>query len=106
MLIIPAVDLRHGRVVRLTQGRKDIATFYNADPVELVKAYEAAGAQMIHVVDLDGALSDAHSPNRQVLAEIVRATESQVQFGGGLRTVEDVSDVLDLGVSRVVLGTM
>jgi phosphoribosylformimino-5-aminoimidazole carboxamide ribotide isomerase len=106
MLIIPAIDLRNGRCVRLTQGRKDSTKIYDGDPVEIAKSYEASGAEMIHVVDLDGAFSDSNSRNRQVLAAITRATDAQVQFGGGFRTRKDVRDVTKLGVTRVVLGTM
>jgi len=106
MLVIPAIDLRNGRCVRLTQGRKDSTKIYDGDPVEIAKSYEASGAEMIHVVDLDGAFSDSNSRNRQVLAAITRATDAQVQFGGGLRTGKDVRDVIELGVTRVVLGTM
>jgi len=106
MLIIPAIDLRAGRCVRLTQGRKDTAKVYEDDPVEIARTFEAAGAQMLHVVDLDGAFSESNSRNRQVLRKIVQAIRIPVQFGGGLRLVEDVSEVIDLGVARVVIGTL
>lgn len=104
--IIPAIDLRGGRCVRLTQGRKDNATVYDGDPTEIAKSYEAIGAGMIHIVDLDGAFSDANSRNRQVLREIISGIRIPVQFGGGMRTQESVTQALDLGVARVVIGTM
>jgi phosphoribosylformimino-5-aminoimidazole carboxamide ribotide isomerase len=106
MMIIPAIDLRDGRCVRLTQGRKELTKIYDGDPVEIAKSYEAAGAQMLHVVDLDGAFSESNSRNRQVLSNILRAVNTPIQFGGGLRSHKDVLDVCRLGVARVVLGTM
>jgi phosphoribosylformimino-5-aminoimidazole carboxamide ribotide isomerase len=71
MLIIPAIDLRAGFCVRLTQGRRDSAKVYDGNPVDIARDYEAAGAQMLHVVDLDGAFSEPNSHNRQTLQEIV-----------------------------------
>lgn len=106
MLILPAIDLRAGRCVRLTQGRKDTAKIYDANPVDVAQAFEAAGARMLHVVDLDGAFSEPNSRNHQVLRNIVRAIEIPVQFGGGVRSRRDATAVLDLGVSRIVIGTM
>jgi phosphoribosylformimino-5-aminoimidazole carboxamide ribotide isomerase len=106
MLIIPAIDLRDGRCVRLTQGRKDAATIYDGDPVAVAKGFKQAGATMLHVVDLDGAFSEPNSRNRQELVEIIRAVDIPVQFGGGLRTTEDVKAVIELGVARAVIGTL
>lgn len=106
MMIIPAIDLRGGRCVRLTQGRKELTKIYDRDPVETAKSYEAAGAQMLHVVDLDGAFSEPNSRNRKVLSSILRAVDTPIQFGGGLRTQNGVLDVCRLGVTRVVLGTI
>lgn len=104
--IIPAIDLKDGRCVRLIQGRKDNATVYDGDPTKIAKSYQASGAQMIHIVDLDGAFSDINSRNRQVLREILSGISIPVQFGGGMRTQENVAQVLDLGVARVVIGTL
>ena len=106
MLLIPAIDLRAGRCVRLTQGRREETKVYDGDPVAIAKAYEAAGAQMLHVVDLDGAFSENNSHNRQKLREITSALTIPVQFGGGLRRLEDVETVLELGTARVILGTL
>jgi phosphoribosylformimino-5-aminoimidazole carboxamide ribotide isomerase len=106
MLIIPAIDLRDGQCVRLTQGRRTATKIYDCDPVALARDFERAGAQMLHIVDLDGAFADSNSRNRQVLREIVKAVEIPVQFGGGLRTIEDVRGVIALGVARVVIGTL
>ncbi|HYJ89607.1 MAG TPA: 1-(5-phosphoribosyl)-5-[(5-phosphoribosylamino)methylideneamino]imidazole-4-carboxamide isomerase [Pyrinomonadaceae bacterium] len=106
MLIIPAIDLRQGKCVRLAQGRKEVATLYDGDPVEIAKRFEQAGARLLHVVDLDAAFSDGDSPNRQLLREITRGIEIPVQFGGGLRKLTDVKEVFELGVGRAVVGTL
>lgn len=104
--IIPAIDLRDGRCVRLTQGRKDDTTIYDGDPIDIALGYEASGAQMIHLVDLDGAFSDPGSRNRQALREIVSRIRIPLQFGGGLRSLDEVAKVIELGVARVVIGTL
>jgi phosphoribosylformimino-5-aminoimidazole carboxamide ribotide isomerase len=106
MLIIPAIDLQNGKCVRLAQGRKESATVYDGDPINVAKNFERAGAQMLHIVDLDAAFSDVASPNRSLLREILSAIEIPVQFGGGLRTLDDVKEVIGLGVARAVVGTL
>ncbi len=106
MIIIPAIDLRQGRCVRLTQGARNSTVIYDGQPADLAQAYEGAGVSLIHVVDLDGAFSEPNSANRQTLSEIIRSINIPVQFGGGLRTIEQVHQVLDLGVARVVIGTL
>lgn len=106
MLIIPAIDLRNGKCVRLEQGRKEAATIYDDDPVRVAKDFELAGAQMLHIVDLDAAFSDQASPNHRLLRDILQTIEIPVQFGGGLRSVEDVKRAIEVGVSRVVIGTL
>lgn len=106
MIVIPAIDLRQGQCVRLTQGRKEAATVYDGDPVKVAEDFENDGARMIHVVDLDGAFSESNVRNRHVLRDIVRAISIPVQFGGGLRGAKDIEQVLSLGVARVVIGTL
>jgi phosphoribosylformimino-5-aminoimidazole carboxamide ribotide isomerase len=106
MLIIPAIDLQNGKCVRLSQGRKDAPIVYDGDPIKVAKDFELAGAQLLHVVDLDAAFSDSGSPNRELLSEIIRAIEIQVQFGGGLRTAKDVEEMIKLGVRRAIVGTL
>jgi phosphoribosylformimino-5-aminoimidazole carboxamide ribotide isomerase len=106
MIILPAIDLRNGRCVRLVQGRKDSAKVYDGDPVDVAKAFAVSGAEMLHVVDLDGAFAEPNSANRQVLGDIIRAVDIPIQFGGGLRRSQDVEEVIELGVARVVLGTV
>ncbi len=106
MLVIPAIDLKNGLCVRLLQGRKSEMTIYNENPVEVAREFAAAGARMIHVVDLDGAFRESDSPNRAVVREIIEAVDVPVEFGGGIRTLEDVRQLCDAGVARVVLGTV
>lgn len=106
MLIIPAIDLRKGKCVRLAQGRKEAATIYDDDPVKVAKNFELAGAQMLHIVDLDAAFSDRASPNHRLLREILQTIEIPVQFGGGLRSIEDVRRAIEVGARRVVIGTL
>jgi phosphoribosylformimino-5-aminoimidazole carboxamide ribotide isomerase len=106
MLVIPAIDLKNGRCVRLLQGRKSEVTVYNENPVEVAKEFAAAGAEMIHVVDLDGALNGSESPNRAVVKEIVETIDVPVEFGGGVRSLQDVQELCRAGVARVVLGTV
>ena len=106
MFVIPAIDLRDGRCVRLAQGRKSDATVYNENPVAVAKEFAAAGAEMIHVVDLDGAFGEPFSPNRAVVQRIIDEVDVRVEFGGGVRSLPDVRELCDAGVARVVLGTI
>ena len=106
MLVIPAIDLKNGSCVRLVQGRQADVTVYDEDPVAVAKQFAAAGARMIHVVDLDGAFKGGESPNRAVVKKIVEAADVGVEFGGGIRSVDDVQQLCDAGVARVVLGTL
>ena len=106
MIVIPAIDLKNGSCVRLLQGRKTDVTVYNEDPVSVAKEFAAAGAEIIHVVDLDGAFGGAGSPNRAVLRKIVEAVDVGVEFGGGIRSLADMREVCDAGVARVVVGTV
>ena len=105
MLILPAIDLRQGRCVRLLQGREQDETVYDHDPVAVAERFVAAGAQRLHLVDLDGAFR-GQGANLASIQEIVRRTRIPVQVGGGLRTREDVRRMLDLGVASVIIGTM
>ncbi len=106
MLIIPAIDLRQGKCVRLAQGRKEAATAYDRDPIGVAQAFEADGARMLHVVDLDGAFGEGQSLNRDVANRIIHSVSVPVQFGGGLRTIDDVEELILAGASRVVIGTL
>ncbi len=106
MIVIPAIDLRQGKCVRLTQGRKEAVTAYDGDPVRIAEDFERDGARMLHVVDLDGAFAEPNGRNRDVLRDLVRAVRIPVQFGGGLRGAKNIEQVISLGVARVVIGTL
>ena len=103
-LLLPAIDLRGGRAVRLRQGRAHTETRYSSDPVEVARQFAEAGAQALHVVDLDGAFSGA-PVHFALVARICRATSLPVRLGGGLRRVEDLEAAFAAGVSVAILGT-
>ena len=105
MIIIPAIDLHHGQVVRLKKGRFDEVTVYGTDPAAVARSFQEAGAGRIHVVDLDGSVAGA-GMNRKAIAEICAAVEVEVELGGGIRTLEDAAHAFDLGVSYAILGTV
>jgi phosphoribosylformimino-5-aminoimidazole carboxamide ribotide isomerase len=106
MLLIPAIDIRGGQCVRLLQGRFDAETVYASDPREVLEQYLAFGASRIHVVDLDGA-RDGSQGNRDALVRLVAAAPAQaLQVGGGIRTRRTADDILGIGVSRVVVGSI
>lgn len=102
--IYPAVDLKGGHCVRLLQGREDAVTVYGHDPVAMAQHWVDEGATWLHVVDLDGAFQ-GRSVQSELMARIIRAVRVPVQVGGGLRTDEDVTRLVDAGARRVVLGT-
>jgi 1-(5-phosphoribosyl)-5-[(5-phosphoribosylamino)methylideneamino] imidazole-4-carboxamide isomerase/N-(5'phosphoribosyl)anthranilate isomerase len=102
--LYPAVDIRDGRAVRLTQGRADAATEYD-DPIDAAMRFAATGTRWLHVVDLDAAFT-GEPRNRHLIERIVAATGCQVQASGGIRTLEDIRAALDFGAARVVVGTM
>ena len=108
MIILPAIDLRCGRCVRLRQGRAEAETVYDADPAAVARRWAAQGAEWLHIVNLDGAFGEGTRPlNLERLCEIRKAVpETPIQFGGGVRSVADVETVLELGATRVVLGTV
>lgn len=103
MTIYPAIDIKGGRCVRLTQGRADQETVYSENPVDVAREFRAAGSMWVHVVDLDGAFQG--EPQNLALVEQIAALGLRVQLGGGMRTREAVARALGFGVSRVVVGT-
>jgi phosphoribosylformimino-5-aminoimidazole carboxamide ribotide isomerase len=106
-LVIPAIDLRGGRCVRLHQGSYDDETVYFDDPVKMAKLWRVQNARTLHVVDLDAARggSDDRDNNRAVIAAMCDALDIPVQLGGGIRSTEHIQQALDMGVYRVILGT-
>ena len=105
MLLIPAIDLKNGRCVRLLQGEADTETVYSDDPAAMARSFEDAGAKRLHLVDLDGAFRE-QGTNFDSIRSILRTISIPVQLGGGLRTADDVERMLKLGVSSVIIGTM
>jgi len=104
MLVVPAVDIKGGRCVRLAQGRRDREIVFASDPVEMAARWEREGAEWLHVVDLDGAFR-GEPANLPLLARIVNSVGIPVQLGGGIRDIVSVERSLSIGVRRVVLGT-
>lgn len=105
LTLYPAVDIKDGRAVRLTQGRADQETVYDADPVAAAQRFADAGSEWLHVVDLDAAFT-GEPRNRHLIERIVEATGCRVQASGGVRTLDDVEASLGYGAERVVIGTM
>jgi phosphoribosylformimino-5-aminoimidazole carboxamide ribotide isomerase len=104
MQIIPAIDLKGGKVVRLEQGRMDRDKTYSDDPGAVARGFAAAGAELIHVVDLDGAVL-GRPANRAVIHDLARAAGAPIELGGGIRDLDTIADYLEHGIRRVILGT-
>lgn len=105
MKIFPAIDLRGGKVVRLLKGDYDQMTVFGDDPLAAAKKFAAAGAEFLHVVDLDGA-KDGDNPNFDVVRALALESGLKVEIGGGIRSEETIKRYLDAGVWRVILGTI
>jgi phosphoribosyl isomerase A len=103
VIVIPAIDLRGGRAVRLLRGDPQAETAYAHDPVEVATRFQEEGARRLHVIDLDAALEEGD--NRDVLREICQSVAIPVQIGGGVRQLPDVEALLELGAARAILGT-
>ncbi len=104
MIVIPAIDLKQGKCVRLLQGRMEDATIYNENPAGQAKAFEEKGAELIHVVDLDGAF-EGRPMNLDSIKAILATVKIPIEVGGGIRTMDTIDLLLNAGVSRVILGT-
>ena len=104
MLIFPAIDLYNGCAVRLLKGDYDNMTIYSDNPLEIAKKFQEAGAEYIHMVDLEGA-KEGTTPNLSVVESVVKNTNLKVEIGGGIRSMEVVEKYREIGVSRVILGT-
>lgn len=105
MELIPAIDLKEGRCVRLFKGDFAAETVYSNDPAQVLERYRSTGARRVHVVDLDGA-RDGNQPNREIIMQLAGQKRVRLQVGGGLRTVERVREFLDAGVERAVIGSL
>lgn len=106
MIIYPAIDLRQGRCVRLVRGEPSAETVFADDPVKAAQRWMDAGAQWLHVVNLDGAMGQASEANLSALERILAAVDIPVQFGGGIRSAVDAVSLLELGVDRVIIGSV
>lgn len=106
MIVFPAIDLRRGRCVRLRQGDAEREMVFGADPARVAQGWIEQGAEWLHVVNLDGAFGEAAADNLSALRSILQGVDVPVQFGGGIRTLEDVERSLTMGVARVILGTV
>lgn len=104
MIIIPAIDLKGGKCVRLTQGRADAESVYSEDPVAVAQQWVAAGARYLHIVDLDGAFQ-GHPVHANIIREIANRVSIPFEVGGGLRTDEDIQAVVNAGADRAIIGT-
>ncbi len=104
MLVIPAIDLKDGKVARLTRGDFKFEKIYSDDPIGTAKKWEAAGARRIHLVDLDGAVSGAFK-NLPLIEKIIKAVKVPVELGGGVRSQEVIEDALSKGISYVIIGS-
>ncbi|HHY25826.1 MAG TPA: 1-(5-phosphoribosyl)-5-[(5-phosphoribosylamino)methylideneamino]imidazole-4-carboxamide isomerase [Desulfitobacterium dehalogenans] len=105
MRLFPAIDLKEGKAVRLLQGRMEDATVYGDQPLEVARNFKAQGADSLHVVDLDGAFA-GKPVNDAVILALIQSSGLRVQVGGGIRTLERIEELLELGVERVILGTV
>lgn len=104
MLVIPAIDIRHGQCVRLYQGKEDQETVYWKDPVEMASIWESRGAKILHIADLDGAFQ-GRPGNLDKLEKMKKVVKIPVQIGGGFRTMENINAAFQSGADRVILGT-
>lgn len=105
MKIFPAIDLRDGDVVRLTKGDYNQMTVYGENPLEVAEEFEEAGAEYLHVIDLDGAI-DGSQPNFAAVRDIIEGTGLKVEIGGGIRNEDIIVDYATIGALRVIIGTM
>ncbi|MFH1927022.1 MAG: 1-(5-phosphoribosyl)-5-[(5-phosphoribosylamino)methylideneamino]imidazole-4-carboxamide isomerase [Chloroflexota bacterium] len=111
MIVIPAIDIRGGRCVRLIQGRPEDETVFSDDPVEMARRWTREGAERLHVVNLDGAFAagqedNAALLNRRIIADMASAVDVPIQLGGGLHSIKDIEEALRLGVDRIIMGTV
>jgi phosphoribosylformimino-5-aminoimidazole carboxamide ribotide isomerase len=105
MKIIPAIDIINGKCVRLSKGDYSTVKVYNENPLEVAKEFEASGIRFLHLVDLDGAKS-RHIVNHKILEDIARETTLQIDFGGGLKSLEDIQTAFNSGAEQITIGSI
>ncbi|MFC1659387.1 1-(5-phosphoribosyl)-5-[(5-phosphoribosylamino)methylideneamino]imidazole-4-carboxamide isomerase [Pseudomonadota bacterium] len=106
MKILPAIDLRKGKCVRLMQGDFSKETTYSEEPVKIAKEFEKSGAKYLHLVNLDGAKGEETSTNLKVIKEILKSTNLKVEVGGGIKTKEQIENLFKIGVEQVIIGSL
>ncbi|UCH44127.1 MAG: 1-(5-phosphoribosyl)-5-[(5-phosphoribosylamino)methylideneamino]imidazole-4-carboxamide isomerase [Nitrospiraceae bacterium] len=104
MIVIPAIDLKEGKCVRLLQGKKEEVTIYSDDPPSMARNWQEQGAELLHVVDLDGAFT-GEQHNYEKIKAIRSAIDIPIEVGGGIRDADRVAQLIDLGVNRTIIGT-
>lgn len=105
MILFPAIDIKDNKCVRLSQGKFDEVNVYSNDPVEMAKKWESMGAEYLHIVDLDGA-KDEGFQNRKSIEKIANSIKIPMQTGGGIRSEDRIKSLINLGIKRVIVGTM
>lgn len=105
MIILPAIDLKNQKAIRLVQGDFNQETVYSDDPIALAKSFEKAGATYLHVVDLDGA-KNGNMNHLEIIKQIVEQTSLRVEVGGGIRSLKQMEDLFSIGVSEVIVGSV
>lgn len=103
MYIIPAVDVLDQKIVRLTEGDYNQVTHYNASLTEQIELYQSNGTEYVHIIDLNGAKGDFS--NQKYIFDIIKKTDMKVQYGGGVRSIDKIKELLDSGIHRVIVGT-
>jgi len=105
MIVIPAIDLKEGKCVRLLQGRKDAVTIYSDDPASMARHWVEQGAELLHVVDLDGAFT-GDQKNLAAIVKIREAVAMDIEVGGGIRDIKKIDELISVGINRIILGTI
>jgi phosphoribosylformimino-5-aminoimidazole carboxamide ribotide isomerase len=104
MLVIPAIDLKDGKCVRLIQGKRDSVTTYSSEPAETAREWESCGAKLLHIVDLDGAFSGTLK-NLDVIIKIKKSVKIALQVGGGIRKIGNIINLFSAGIEKIIIGT-
>ena len=105
MILFPAIDIKNGFCVRLVQGKMEEATIFNEDPIDQAKIFQSKGCEWIHVVDLDGAIK-GEPVNQEIIKKIISSVNIKIQLGGGIRNIETINKWFEIGVERLVLGSL
>ena len=105
MILLPAIDIKDGKCVRLYQGNFDRLTTYDADPAQVARRWQDAGASWLHIVDLDGAIT-GQPTNFEVISRIRKGVSLHIEYGGGMRTLAGIQRMVDIGIDRIILGTI